>query len=54
MIPDVKNVEIIFQGVRNVLLASFGDIMETWRRRGTSWLARKLKIYTELPWGLIR
>ena len=36
MIPDEKNVEIIFQGVRNALLASFGDMIETRRRRGSS------------------
>jgi hypothetical protein len=33
MIPDEKKFKLIFEGVRNVLLASFGDLMETWRRR---------------------
>ena len=42
------------KGVRNVLLASLDDMMETWRRRSTSRLARNLKIYMELPLGLIR
>ena len=49
-----KKFKIILTGVRNVLLASLGDTMETWRRRSTSWLARTLKIYTDLLWGLIK
>ena len=43
MIPDEKNVEIIFQGVRNALLASFGDMIETRRRQGSSWQASFIK-----------
>jgi hypothetical protein len=52
MIPDEKKVRIILEGVRNVLLASLGYIIETGRRRSTSRLARTLKIYKNLPWGL--
>ena len=49
----LKNIKIIFAGVRNILLASLSDLMETWRRRSTSWLGRTVKIYKDLPWGLI-
>jgi hypothetical protein len=35
MIPNDKNVKIIFEGVRNVLLAYFDVLMKTWRRWGT-------------------
>ena len=40
-------------GVGNILLASLDDMMETFRRRSTSLLARTLKIYTDLPWGVV-
>ena len=52
MIPDEKKVRIILEGVRNVLLASLGYMIETGRRRSTSGLAWTLKIYKNLPWGL--
>jgi hypothetical protein len=54
MIVDKKNIQIILFGVRNVLIASLEVMMKTWRRWSTSWLARDLNIYTELPWCLIR
>jgi hypothetical protein len=33
MIPDENKLRNILEGVRNVLLASFVDMMETWRRQ---------------------
>jgi hypothetical protein len=36
MIPDENKLRNILEGVRNVLLASLGDMMETWRRRSPS------------------
>ena len=53
MIPNEKKIRIILDGVRNVLLASLVDMMESPRRKSTSRLARTLKMYTDLPWGLI-
>jgi hypothetical protein len=53
-ILDERIIKIICKGVRNVLLASSGDMMETWRRRSTSRPARTLKIYKDLPWGLMK
>jgi hypothetical protein len=35
MIPNDKNVKIIFEGVRNVLLAYIAVLMKTWGRCGT-------------------
>ena len=52
MIPDENKLRNILEGVRNVPLASFGDMTETWRRQSTSGLARTLKFYTDVPWGL--
>ena len=54
MIPDENKLRNILEGVRNVPLASFGDMTETWRRQSTSGLARTLKIDTDLPWGLVK
>jgi hypothetical protein len=53
MIPNEKKIRIILDGVRNVLLASLVDMMESQRRKSTSRLARTLKMYKDLPWGLI-
>jgi hypothetical protein len=36
MIPDENKLRNILEGVRNVLLASLGDMMDTWRRQSPS------------------
>ena len=43
MIPDENKLRNILEGVRNVLLASLGDMMDTWRRYNIG-----LKCFSEL------
>ena len=50
MIPDELRLRIILKEVINALLASLNDIMKTWKRGSTSWVARNPIIYRELSW----